>query len=201
MSELRQRTVAMRPNYENTARRAGRPAGPVPQPAGQRLLRHRRRHGHQHPAAQPRRSDPAPAVLLIDNPDATTAQLSTSSRAPTSPSAARIVTDRATLRKIYEEGTGSIKVQGEWKLEEVGKKQQIVVTSIPYGVDKGKLEADIGVIIAERKLPQLLNLTNEIERKGRHAHRPGDQAGERPEPDHGLSLQAHRLAGELRRTT
>ena len=36
---------------------ADRPAGQVPQPAGQRLGRHRRRHGHQHPAAQPGRGD------------------------------------------------------------------------------------------------------------------------------------------------
>ena len=55
---------------------------------------------------------------------------------------------RSTLRSIYENGEGSIKVQGEWKLEEVGKgKQQIVVTSIPYGVDKGQLENAIGAII------------------------------------------------------
>ncbi len=42
---------------------------------------------------------------------------------------------------------------------------QIVVTSIPYGVDKGKLESDIGEIIASRKLPQLLNLVNESNEK------------------------------------
>ena len=34
---------------------AGRPAEPVPEPARQRLVRHRGRHGHQHPAAQPAR--------------------------------------------------------------------------------------------------------------------------------------------------
>ena len=65
------------------------------------------------------------------------------------------------MRKIYEEGTGSIKVQAEWKVEQAGKQPQIVVTSIPYGVNKGNLEAAIGEIIATRKLPQLLNLTNE----------------------------------------
>ena len=86
-------------------------------------------------------------VLLIDNPEATTAQLHGEAERPRLPARRPVVTDRATLRKIYEEGTGGIKVQGEWKLEEVGKKQQIVVTSIPYGVDKGKLEYDIGVII------------------------------------------------------
>src|SRR5262249_26896807 len=72
---------------------------------------------------------------------------------------------RTTLRKIYEEGSGTIKVQGEWKVEDIGKRQQIVITSIPYGVDKGKLESDIGEIIASRKLPQLLNLVNESNEK------------------------------------
>ncbi|HEY8506126.1 MAG TPA: DNA gyrase subunit A, partial [Gemmataceae bacterium] len=76
------------------------------------------------------------------------------------------LTDRATLRKIYEEGTGSIKVQGEWKVEELPRgRRQIVITSIPYGVDKGKLEADIGAIIEERKLPQVIGLANETNDK------------------------------------
>src|SRR5262249_32884171 len=80
------------------------------------------------------------------------------------PLGGKVVTDRTTLRKIYEEGTGSIKVQGEWKVEE-GKRPQIVITSIPYGVDKGKLEGEIGALIAERKLPQLVNLVNESNEK------------------------------------
>ena len=63
-------------------------------------------------------------------------------KGPDFPLGGKIVTDRATLRKIYEEGTGSIKVQGEWKVEKLEQgKTQIVITSIPYGVDKGKLEA------------------------------------------------------------
>ena len=45
------------------------------------------------------------------------------------------------------------------------RREQIVVTSIPYGVDKGKLEEAIGEIIANRKLPQLLNLANESNEK------------------------------------
>src|SRR5205807_8212895 len=101
------------------------------------------------------------AIHLIENPEATTAQLLDRVKGPDFPLGGKVVTDRATLRKIYEEGTGSIKVQGEWKLEEVKKRQQIVITSIPYGVNKGNLEGAIGEIIAARKLPQLLNLTNE----------------------------------------
>src|SRR5581483_912896 len=105
------------------------------------------------------------AIHLIDNPEATTAQLLERIKGPDFPLGGKVVTDRTTLRKIYEEGTGSIKVQGEWKLEDLGRKEQIIVTSIPYGVDQSKLEADIGEIIASRKLPQLLNLVNESNEK------------------------------------
>ena len=45
------------------ARGAGRPAGAVSEPARQRRVRHRRRHGDEHPAAQPRRSAARPASI------------------------------------------------------------------------------------------------------------------------------------------
>jgi DNA gyrase subunit A len=106
------------------------------------------------------------SVFLIDNPDATIAQLLDKVKGPDFPLGGKILTDRATLRSIYETGRGSIKIQGEWKLETVDKtRQQIVVTSIPYGVDKGALESTIGVIIEDKKLPQLIGLSNETNEK------------------------------------
>ena len=105
------------------------------------------------------------AVYLVENPEATTAQLLEKVKGPDFPLGGRVLADRKTLRKIYEEGSGSIKVQAEWKIEEAGKKQQIVVTSIPYGVNKGALEEKIGEIIAGKELPQLLNVTNESNEK------------------------------------
>jgi DNA gyrase subunit A len=101
-------------------------------------------------------------VHLIENPDASVAQLLDRVKGPDFPLGGKIVTDRTTLRKIYEEGSGSIKVQAEWKEETPPRgKPQIVVTSIPYGVDKGVLEQTIGAIIEEKKLPQLTGLSNE----------------------------------------
>ena len=105
-------------------------------------------------------------IHLIDHPDATVAQLLDRVKGPDFPLGGKIITDRAMLRRIYEEGTGSIKVQGEWKLEDLGRgKQQIVITSIPYGVNKSDLENTIGGIIEARKLPQLLSITNESNEK------------------------------------
>jgi DNA gyrase subunit A len=162
--ELRQRTVAMRPNYDNTREE------PVVLPAQFPNLLVNGTSGiavglatniPPHNLGEVIRG----CIHLIESPEATTAQLLDKIKGPDFPLGGKVVTDRATLRKIYEEGSGSIKVQGEWKLEEAGKREQIVVTSIPYGVDKGKLEENIGDIIASRKLPQLLNLVNESNEK------------------------------------
>jgi DNA gyrase subunit A len=159
MSELRQRTVDMRPNYEGTREE------PVVLPAQfPNLLV----NGTTGIAVGMATNIPPhnfgevikACVHLIENPEATTAELLNRLKGPDFPLGGKVVTDRATLRKIYEEGMGSIKVQGEWK-EEDGKRPQIIITSIPYGVNKGNLEAAIGEIIASRSLPQLTNLTNE----------------------------------------
>jgi DNA gyrase subunit A len=164
MAELRQHTVAMRPNYDATRDE------PIVLPAQfPNLLV----NGSAGIAVGMATNIPPhnlgevckALIYLIDEPEATTAQLLDRIKGPDFPLGGRVMTDRATLRKIYEEGTGSIRVQGEWKLETVGKKQQIVVTSIPYGVNKGNLEAAIGDIIASRKLPHLVNLTNESNEK------------------------------------
>lgn len=101
-------------------------------------------------------------VFLIDNPDATIPQLLDRVKGPDFPLGGKIISDRATLRKIYEQGTGSIKVQGEWKLENLERgKQQIIITSIPYAVNKGNLESAIGQLIEDRKLPLLTGIANE----------------------------------------
>ena len=164
LAELRQRTVPMRPNFDNTTEE------PVVLPAQFPNLLVNGASGIAVGLATNIPPHNFSEVIkgcihLIENPEATTAQLLDKIKGPDFPLGGKIVTDRATLRKIYEEGSGTLKVQGEWKVEEVGRRQQIVITSIPYGVDQGKLESDIGAIIASRKLPQLLNLVNESNEK------------------------------------
>jgi DNA gyrase subunit A len=105
------------------------------------------------------------AIHLIENPDATVANLLDKLKGPDFPLGGKVVTDRTTLRKIYEEGIGSIKIHAEWKLEEAGRRKQIVVTSIPPGVNKASLEQAIGDLITSRKLPQLVGLANESNEK------------------------------------
>jgi DNA gyrase subunit A len=164
MAELRQRTVDMRPNYD------GMRDEPVVLPSQFPNLLVNGTSG----IAVGMATNMPPhnlgetvnaCIHLIENPEATTAQLLDKIKGPDFPLGGKVVTDRKTLRKIYEDGVGSIKVQGEWKLEYNNKKPQIIITSIPYGVNKGNLEHAIGELIAERKLPQLTNLTNESNEK------------------------------------
>jgi DNA gyrase subunit A len=160
LSELRQRTVDMRPTYnaeteEPVALPAQFPNILVNGTAG--IAVGMATNIPPHNLGDLLRA----CILLIDDPDATTATLLDRVKGPDFPLGGKIVTDRPTLRRIYEDGTGSIKVQAEWKLEESSKKRQIIITSIPYGVNKGNLEQAIGEIIVSRKLPQLTGLTNE----------------------------------------
>ncbi len=164
MTELRQHTVPMRPSYDGTHEE------PVVLPA---QFPHLLVNGASGIAVGMATNIPphnlgdvvAAAVMLIDNPEASTANLLDRVKGPDFPLGGKIVTDRPTLRKTYEEGQGSIRVQAEWKMEESSRKKQIIVTSIPYAVNKGTLEGVIGEIIETKKLPQLLNLTNESNEK------------------------------------
>jgi DNA gyrase subunit A len=164
LNELNQQTVPMRPNYDNTREE------PVVLPAQFPNLLVNGTSGiavglatniPPHNLGEVVRA----AMHLIDNPDATTAQLMDRIKGPDFPLGGRIITDRASLRKIYEEGQGSIKIQAEYEVEETAKKKQIVITSLPYGVGTDKLEQEVGDIINDRRLPQLLNMVNESNEK------------------------------------
>ncbi|MSQ94541.1 MAG: DNA topoisomerase 4 subunit A [Gemmataceae bacterium] len=164
LAELRQQTVAMRSNYDGTRDE------PVVLPAQYPNLLVNGSAGiavgmatniPPHNLGDVCRA----CVHLIDNKDATTALLLDDVKGPDFPLGGKIVTDRRSLRKIYEDGQGSIKTQAEWKLEEKAKKRQIVIVSVPYGVNTATLEADIGEHIATRKLPLALDINNESNEK------------------------------------
>ena len=164
LAELRQHTVAMRPNYN------GELQEPVVLPAQFPNLLVNGAAGiavgmatnmPPHNLGDVCRA----CVHLIEDKDATTANLLDRIKGPDFPLGGKIITDRPTLRRIYEDGTGSIKVQAEWTLEEKKGKRKIVVTSVPFGVNTATLEADIGEHIATRKLPQATDVNNESNEK------------------------------------
>ncbi len=93
---------------------------------------------------------------LIKDPKLETKDLLKSIKGPDFPTGGQILNSKKELREIYETGQGAIRLRGEWMLEERERgAQSIIVTSIPYAVNKSNLVKSIGDIIVERKLPSL----------------------------------------------
>jgi DNA gyrase subunit A len=85
-------------------------------------------------------------------------------KGPDFPLGGKLVTDRQTLRTIYEEGRGSVKARAEWKFDQEKKKDiptRLVIYSVPYTVSTGPLMEELGQICEGRKLPQLLGVGDE----------------------------------------
>src|SRR5690606_4879076 len=79
-------------------------------------------------------------------------------KGPDFPTGGRLVATRKELATLYEEGKGTCKLQGEWKVREDDKSTVIVITSVPYGIEKSALVEEIGDIIIARKLPVLIGV-------------------------------------------
>ena len=102
------------------------------------------------------------AVALIDKRDSTIADLMKSIKGPDFPTGGEILNTKSELREIYENGQGLVRVRGEFTVVPASHgKSQIVVTSIPFAVDKATIVERIGELIAARKVPQLVDVRDE----------------------------------------
>ncbi|NOK10982.1 DNA topoisomerase IV subunit A [Corallococcus exercitus] len=101
-------------------------------------------------------------LALINDPELQTKDLLKWIKGPDFPTGGQILNDKKELREIYETGQGSVRIRGEYKLEELKRGgQMIVVTSIPYTVNKSTLVAKIGELVRERKLPLITDVRDE----------------------------------------
>ena len=82
-------------------------------------------------------------------------------KGPDFPTGGQILNTRSELGKIYREGHGPVKVRGEYKLEGGARKPRIVITSIPYMVQKDVLVRSIGDLIGACKIPQINDVRDE----------------------------------------
>ncbi|NCP11793.1 MAG: DNA topoisomerase IV subunit A [Sphingomonadales bacterium] len=104
------------------------------------------------------------ASLLIDNGDATTAELLECVRGPDLPTGGIIVDSAAAIVNAYATGRGSFRVRARFGEAEKGTgagSWQLIVTEIPYHVQKGKLIEQIAQLIVDKKLPILDDVRDE----------------------------------------
>lgn len=96
------------------------------------------------------------ALTLIKNPAATTADLMAHVPGPDLPTGGIMVEPRANIFEAYETGRGGFRVRARWHKEETTRGgYQIVVTEIPYQVQKSRLIERIAELLQTKKLPLL----------------------------------------------
>ncbi|MBF0169474.1 MAG: DNA topoisomerase IV subunit A [Nitrospinae bacterium] len=101
-------------------------------------------------------------VAMIEEPTIDLTGVMRHIKGPDFPTGAEIVATKREIREIYETGRGAVKVQAEWSREELERgKWQIVVTSIPYTVNKSKLIEKIAELIINKKMPDLVDVRDE----------------------------------------
>src|SRR5205823_10595314 len=102
------------------------------------------------------------ALHLIKFPKATVDKLVQLVPGPDFPTGGIIVDDRASILEAYKAGRGSFRVRARWTSEELGRGGwQIVVTEIPYQVQKGRLVEKMAELLAEKKLPLIADVRDE----------------------------------------
>lgn len=106
-------------------------------------------------------------IELAKDPELSTSKLTSLIKGPDFPTGCNILNSQKELVEMYETGRGSVRMRGEWSVEEQARgKQVIVVTTIPYAVNKATLVERIAGLIIDRKVPQLVDVrdesTNEI---------------------------------------
>ena len=160
LSELGQKTVEFRPNYDGTR------FEPVVLPARfPNLLV----NGSQGIAVGMATSIPPhnlgevvnAAVALVDE-DLSTAQLMKFIKGPDLPTGGELIADRKELRTAYETGQGSLKLRGQWKIEKGNRGIELmVIHSIPYAVERRAVVEKIAEVIVGKKLSGLIDVRDE----------------------------------------
>jgi len=102
------------------------------------------------------------ALHLIDNPNARSNTLLKYVQGPDFPTGGLIVDSRESIAEAYATGRGSFRVRARWHKEETGRgTYMIVVTEIPWLVQKGRLVERLAELINDKKLPLVADMRDE----------------------------------------
>jgi DNA gyrase subunit A len=105
-------------------------------------------------------------IMLIDNPEASIEDLMTVVKGPDFPTGGAIM-GREGIVDSYTTGRGSLKVRGKAHIEQTSTgRMRIIITEIPYMVNKSRLVAKIADLVREKKLTEISDLRDESDRKG-----------------------------------
>ena len=102
------------------------------------------------------------AVMLIDDPQADDAAVLGHVKGPDFPTGGTVIDSAAAIAESYATGRGGFRVRSKWEVvREKGGGWHVIVSEIPYGVQKGKLIEAVAAIINDKKFPILGDIRDE----------------------------------------
>lgn len=104
-------------------------------------------------------------VAYIDNPDVTVTELMQYIKGPDFPTAG-VILGNAGIKRAYESGRGAITIRGMATVEETHNKHRIVITELPYQVNKKALIQRIGELVRDKVIDGISNLSDESALEG-----------------------------------
>ena len=104
-------------------------------------------------------------IMLIDNPETSVLDLMTKIKGPDFPTGG-IIMGKAGIRAAYETGKGKIVVRADAEIEEESGRHRIIVTEIPYQVNKARLIENIADLVKDKKITGISDLRDESDREG-----------------------------------
>ena len=104
-------------------------------------------------------------VAYIDNPDITVTELMQYIKGPDFPTAG-VILGNSGIKRAYESGRGAITIRGIATVEETHNKHRIVITELPYQVNKKALIQRIGELVRDKVIDGISNLSDESALEG-----------------------------------
>ena len=106
------------------------------------------------------------AMALIKDPKIETKELAKIIKGPDFPTGG-IVRGKAGIKDYFETGRGSVRVQSKTEIEDIkGNRQAIIITELPYQVNKASLLETIAELVRDKKIPDISDIRDESDRKG-----------------------------------
>lgn len=104
-------------------------------------------------------------IMLIENSEVTIPELMTKIKGPDFPTAG-IIMGTSGIREAYETGRGRVVVRAKTEIEEERGRQKIIVTELPYQVNKARLIENIADLVKEKKIEGISDIRDESDRDG-----------------------------------
>ena len=105
------------------------------------------------------------AIAVMDNPDITVEELMKIIPAPDFPTGG-IMMGRVGIRNAYKTGKGNILLRAKTEIEEHNGRQRIIVTELPYQVNKAKLVETVAGLVKDKRIEGIADIREESDRHG-----------------------------------